>query len=251
MVAPQFEDPSAYAFFLDFDGTLAEIAQSPDAVEVSQSARSALGDLHGSARGAVAIITGREIGTIDHFLAPLKLPIAGVHGFERRSANGATVKAATTAESAPVIEEQLGVFVKEHPGLILEKKSSALSLHYRERPDLEGACLSRMDALAGNSKSVVLTRGKMVVEARFHRATKGTAIMDFLQEEPFRGRIPVAAGDDETDEDAFAAVNAASGLSIKVGPGATRANYQVRDVTEFLHWLRQAAGGVAGEIIYG
>lgn len=88
---------------------------------------------------------------------------------------------------------------------------------------------------------VVLTRGKMVVEMRLHAATKGTAINDFLQEKPFKGRLPFFAGDDVTDEDAFEAVNALGGISVKVGPGETVAQARVASVDEFLTWLQATA----------
>jgi trehalose 6-phosphate phosphatase len=81
----------------------------------------------------------------------------------------------------------------------------------------------------------------MVIEARFHRATKGTAISDFLEEPPFRGRLPLFAGDDVTDEDAFRTVNALGGISIKVGPGDTVAQWRADTVGEFLTWLCDTA----------
>jgi len=238
---PVLRDVSAYSFFFDFDGTLTEIAETPNAVIVEERVRQALARLCKLSSGAVAIVTGREIDSIDKFLAPLKLAVAGVHGYERR--NGRTTVSASAAEesAARSVEKVLTSFVDENPGLLLEKKRGALALHYRLRPELEPVCLSITEGLACRLSDVVLTRGKMVVEMRLHTATKGTAITDFLQEGPFKGRIPFFAGDDVTDEDAFTVVNAAGGITVKVGPGVTAARARAASVDEFVTWLLATA----------
>jgi trehalose 6-phosphate phosphatase len=243
---PVLRDPRAYGFFFDFDGTLTEIAETPGAVIVEDRARQALKSLFETSSGAVAIVTGREIDAIDTFLAPLKLPVAGVHGYERR--NGETRISAGAAEdsAARSFEKVLRSFVNHNPGLLLEKKRGALALHYRLRPELESLCISLVEDVSSRLSDVVLTRGKMVVEARLHSATKGTAINDFLQEPPFRGRAPFFAGDDVTDEDAFLAVNALGGISVKVGPGETAARARIGTVDEFLSWLIITAETIKG-----
>lgn len=236
-VLPVLRNVSAHSFFFDFDGTLTEIAETPGAVIVEDRAREALRLLLDRASGAVAIVTGREIEAIDRLLAPLKLPVAGVHGYERR--NGSRTVSAPLADESVASEAEniLTSYVGHNPGLLLEKKRGALALHYRLRPELEGFCLSLMQDFLGRMSDVVLTRGKMVIEMRLHTATKGTAIRDFLQEKPFKGRIPVFSGDDVTDEDGFAAVNALGGFTVKVGPGETAALHRVANVDEFLTWL--------------
>src|SRR5260363_352039 len=74
------------AFFLDFDGTLAELAETPNDVRLSARARAVLDGLVQASNGAVAVFSGRSIEGLDALLAPLKLPLAGVHGAERRAA---------------------------------------------------------------------------------------------------------------------------------------------------------------------
>jgi trehalose 6-phosphate phosphatase len=245
-VLPTLRDAGAYGFFFDFDGTLTEIAETPGAVIVEERTRQALEILLEAASGAVAIVTGREIEAIDKVLAPLKLPAAGVHGYERR--NGGTTLSAPAAEASAArsVEKVLASFAKHNPGLLLEKKRGAFALHYRLRPETESLCLSLVEDLSSRLSDVVLTRGKMVVELRMHTATKGTAIQDFLDESPFKGRVPCFAGDDVTDEDAFAAVNALGGISIKVGPGDTAARSRAGNVDEFLTWLHATAQNLKG-----
>jgi trehalose 6-phosphate phosphatase len=248
---PNLHDAGTYAFFFDFDGTLAEIAATPDAAVLESRARHALELLLDLASGAVAIVTGREIEAVDALLAPLHFPIAGVHGFERRNGAGAIQEHSMEANAARAMEAILKSFVRHNPGLLLERKRGALALHYRLRPDLEALCLSLVEDAAAASPQTVLTRGKMVIEIRFHSATKGTAITDFLQEPPFRGRLPFFAGDDVTDEDAFAVVNALNGISVKVGPGDTAARFGVSSVAAFLDWLSQTSERLKGNQAHG
>jgi trehalose 6-phosphate phosphatase len=239
---------SRYAFFFDFDGTLAEIAEKPEAVRFEARAKEALDRLCRDTGGAVAIITGREADAVDAFFAPLRLAIAGVHGLELRKPDGSGRSAAVDEKAANDVETALAARVEAHPGLLLERKRGALALHYRGNPAREAECLRWMEEAAAPFRQVVLTRGKMVVEARFHRATKGTALLDFYAEAPFAGRVPVFAGDDVTDEDAFAAVNRFDGISIKVGEGATAARYRAKAVASFIDWLcRLARPPIKGE----
>ncbi len=251
VLLPDLRDPRAFSFFFDFDGTLTELAETPEAVIVEDRARHALERLFEASGGAVAIITGREIETIDGFLSPLKLPVAGVHGFERR-VNGMTTRLASAEDSAVrSVEKTLKAFVSHNPGLLLERKRGALALHYRLRPELETLCVSLVEDVASRLAEVVLTRGKMVIEARLHTANKGTAINDFLREPPFRGRVPFFAGDDATDEDAFIAVNALGGITVKVGPGETAAQARACNVDEFLAWLLTTSETLKGTGVYG
>lgn len=251
VLLPNISDARAYGFFFDFDGTLTELAETPSAVILEDRAREALQYLYQASSGAVAIVTGREIDAIDAFLSPLRLPVAGVHGFERRNVAGTIFSQAAEDSSARSIEKVLRAFVSHNAGLLLEKKRGALALHYRLRPELETLCLSLVEDVANRLPEVVLTRGKMVIEVRLHAATKGTAIRDFLQEQPFLGRLPFFAGDDVTDEDAFAAVNAMDGISVKVGPGNTAARIRVSTVDQFLGWLLVTAERLGGNAAHG
>ncbi|WKW49518.1 trehalose-phosphatase [Rhodomicrobium lacus] len=243
---PSLSNVGAYAFFLDFDGTLTEIADTPAAVVVDPRMPAALASLSASTGGAVAIVTGREIGTIDRLLSPLRLPVAGVHGYELRDAGGFRLTEASDEAAGARIESLLAEFVAQNPGLLLEKKRGALALHYRLRPELEALCLALVRELADPLPGFILTHGKMVVELRLHRATKGTAIGLLMQQQPFQGRVPFFAGDDATDEDAMIVVNALGGITAKVGPGESAAQYRIPDVPSFLSWLSATADTFEG-----
>ena len=234
-------DAERTAIFLDFDGTLVEIAEHPDLVQLSRDTRSAVAQIYSALGGALAVITGRDIADVDRFLKPLHLPVAGVHGLKRRSTDGSLHGALVDGQAISALNDRLQQFVGGSEGLLLERKSGSVALHYRARPDLEHACIEAMDEAVHGVEGIHLVRGKMVIEAKADTSDKGGAISDFLSESPFAGRMPLVAGDDVTDEDAFAVVNSRQGISIKVGPGQTLARYRANSIPEFLDWLRCVA----------
>lgn len=238
MTLPDLQDPAQFALFLDFDGTLVAIADHPDAVCLDPATRQALAKLDKQLAGALAIITGREIAAVDRFLDPLRLSVAGVHGLTRRDAQGRLHQPVVQGGFIAAVEQTTEALRQKHPALLLEHKHGAVALHYRSHPELEQSCIELMERAVNGLPGVELKRGKMVVEAKAIGGNKGAAIADYLNEQPFRGRTAVFAGDDVTDEDAFVAVNARNGISIKVGPGETHATHRVRGTAEFLTWLR-------------
>jgi trehalose 6-phosphate phosphatase len=246
MTLPDLRDPDRIALFLDFDGTLVAIADRPDNVRLDPETRQALDKLGRLLAGALAIITGREIATVDRYLAPLHLPVAGVHGLTRRDAQGRTHAPAVDAGLASTIEKAVSPLLRKYPDLLLERKFGAIALHYRTHPELEVACIEAMENATTGLRQTEIKRGKMVVEAKAIAGDKGAAIADYLAETPFRGRQAVFAGDDMTDEDAFELVNARRGISIKIGPGATHATYRAAGTGEFLKWLRQLPAKLGG-----
>lgn len=213
------------AVFLDFDGTLVDLAPTPDGVRVAPGVIEALALLAERHGGALALISGRPIVQIDAMLAPLTLPVAGVHGVERRGADGRFTVAATP-EVAPVLARAQAL-AAVHPGLLVEQKRGAVALHYRLAPELEQLCLQEMTAAVQACPGVLLLHGKMVLEAKPAATDKGGAIAAFMQESPFAGRRPVFAGDDTTDEAGFAFVQQAGGQGVKVGSGPSAASLRL------------------------
>ena len=251
MSLPNVRGPRTIAFFLDFDGTLVELAERPDTIRLAERTRDVLSRLAVVTGGAVAIVTGRDIGDLDRFLEPLRLPAAGIHGLTRRSPTGLSHAAPLDDQFLRYAELLLVPLVLAEVGLLLERKSNAVALHYRGRPDLEETCRAVMEQLVAMCPGIQIKRGKMVFEAKPFGADKGTAILDFLKEPPFAGRRPIVAGDDITDEDAFAAVNAIGGIAIKIGPGATGAQYAATDTATFLDWLHATALALESEVLNG
>jgi trehalose 6-phosphate phosphatase len=244
---PWIGDLKGHAIFLDLDGTIAEIAEHPDDVCVQPATLRLLEALSDESKGALAVISGRELSAVDRLLHPLKLPAAGVHGLERRDAAG-VLHGSQPLELHPisfVFEKALG----DETGVIIERKRGAVALHYRLRPDLERRCCEIVKEVLGQRGDVHLIHGKMVFEILQNGADKGSVINAFLQEPPFRGRIPIFAGDDVTDEAGFAAVNSQGGISIKVGGQETHARFRASNVQELERWLRELVADARREAL--
>lgn len=223
------------ALFLDFDGTLADLADQPDAVLVHHDLVPLLRQLAEQLHGALAIVSGRRLADLDHFLVPLQLPAAAEHGAHYRQADGSQVQAASP-DLAPVVRQVLAL-AECHAGLRAEVKASCVALHYRHAPQLEGLVHQVMQHAADSNPGLSLLSGKLVFEIKPAHVSKGRAIEDFMQLSPFAGRQPVFVGDDVTDEAGFAAVQALGGIAIKVGPGDTLARYRCNNPTAVRHWL--------------
>lgn len=226
------------ALFLDFDGTLVELAERPELVTVPPGLPSMLTRLEHRLGGALAIVTGRSLDVVDAFLAPARLPTAAAHGTEGRAAGGASFgPSARDSEAVERIVERLAPLVAREPRLLLEKKAGAASLHFRQAPELEALCREAMDTAITGEMGFEVVDGKCVLEARPAGIDKGTAILRLMQQPPFRGRLPVFFGDDRTDEDGFDAMRTVGGIAVKVGRGATSAAYRIPSVSGVLQLL--------------
>ena len=227
-----------WALFLDVDGTLVEIAAEPDAVHVDERLINLLTTLHHKLGGAVALVSGRTIATLDHLFSPLQLPAAGNHGLERRAGDGEVNRPPAIAEML-TIRGAFAAFVAQNPGTLLEDKTLSMAIHFRNRPELETAATDLAENLVdASAENLFLQNGKKLVEIRPGQGNKGTAIANFLAEAPFSGRLPVFIGDDVTDEKGFELVNQWGGHSIRVGNDVTTAaRYHVADVTGVIRWL--------------
>jgi trehalose 6-phosphate phosphatase len=235
------------ALFLDFDGTLVDIAPQPESVVVPPGLVGTLRILGDHLDGALALISGRPIEQIDNFLHPLHLPVAGVHGAERRSGDGDVTLLAT--HPLQQVEQTVATLVARHPALRVERKRGSLALHYRLAPELEAVCLHAMEEAVAASAGLTLLRGKMVVEAKPHCASKGRAIEAFLQETPFAGRTPVFVGDDFTDESGFATVQHLRGIGVKVGQGASVARHRLDSPAALREQLQLAAAATSRKVV--
>jgi trehalose 6-phosphate phosphatase len=231
-----------WAYFLDVDGTLIDIADTPDAVHVDAALLDLIARLHRASGGAVALVSGRALADLQRRLGKLRLPLAGQHGLERRDAAGKLHLHRAPRASKRAIKAALAPVLARHPGLLLEDKGLALALHYRLAPHLAAYAQRLMARLAADS-GLQLQHGKRVAELKPAGVDKGTAVTAYLAEAPFEGRRPVFIGDDLNDEHAFAEVNRRGGVSIKVGRGASCARCRLRDVAAVRTWLMAALKG--------
>ncbi|MEO8344576.1 MAG: trehalose-phosphatase [Betaproteobacteria bacterium] len=239
------------ALFLDIDGTLLDLAPTPDSVTVDAGIKTLLPALVLRLAGAVALVTGRALADADQLFPGLSLPVAGQHGLERRTAGGSIHGHESPSPGLRTLHRDLAQFAAKHKGLLLEDKGTSLALHFRLAPRLASfvhRSLKAQLAASGAAKGLHLQPGKGVLEIKPNGRDKGTAILEYMTEPPFAGRLPVFVGDDQTDEYGFAAVMRAGGWAVKVGPGRTRAQFRLPDVAAVRGWLGHQGGGVPAPV---
>jgi len=249
IAAPQDAPPPPaddWALFLDVDGCLLDLAGTPDAVVVPDGLREQLEALQLRLDGALALVSGRTIATLDSLFAPSRFNAVGLHGVEQRRGG---VESPT--EHAPELDDVRKAATRlaaVYDGTVVEDKGRALALHWRRAPDAEPALLAFAAHSLEQLPGYRLQHGKQVVElypggSGDHPMDKGGAIAGLLDSPPFRGRLPVFAGDDLTDESGFEVVNARDGVSVLVGDRApSAARHRLRDPAAVRGWLGVAHG---------
>jgi trehalose 6-phosphate phosphatase len=209
---------SSCCVFVDVDGTLIEYTDDPAAVRADPELRALLQYASDGLSGALALVSGRSVATLDTILAPLRLPVSGIYGLERRDANGVLHRRAASSVALEPVRDVLKDFAASCPGLIVEDKGTAIALHYRRVPAFGPDCRRIACAAAAELGPLFqIVEGSMVVEIKPAGSTKATAIEEFLREAPFADRTPIALGDDLSDRDAFAAVRRHGGIALAVG----------------------------------
>lgn len=236
-----------WAFFLDIDGTLLDIEGHPDDVRIERPEAELVAGLHRATGGALALVSGRPLAGIDALFHPLKLPIAGQHGAERRDARGKRHRHRFPVEALHRAAAPVRKFVARNEGLIFEDKGASVALHYRLAPQLQAAALAVVEEAAKTAGGAFeIQLGKMVYELKPSGFDKGSAIGEFVSEAPFAGRIPVFLGDDVTDESGFRVVNRLGGHSVKIGEGETAARWRLDDPAAAKSWLGAWMNAFAG-----
>ena len=227
-----------WALFLDVDGTLVDFVDQPDQLKASPELVRLLRDLDRLTRGALILVSGRTIASVDAIFEPLRLPTAGLHGQERRDTRGHTHRAPADERALGVPRERFHRLTERYPGSFVEEKGPAIAFHYRQAPSAATSAERLASELEHQlPEPFCVQRGKMVIEIRACDHSKGTAIESFMSEPGFEDRIAVFVGDDATDEYGFQWVNEHDGVSIKVGPGDSSARFRIEGVNQVMGWL--------------
>jgi trehalose 6-phosphate phosphatase len=209
---------SRCCLFLDLDGTLIEFMADPGGTVADAELTTLLQSALEKFSGALALVSGRLLATLDSILSPLRLPASGLYGLERRDPRGVVHRKAASAKSLDAVRATIAEFAAAHHGVITEDKGTAIALHYRQAPALGADCRRIIyGAAAGLWPQFQVIEGSMVAEIVPAGASKATAIEEFLLEPPFKNRIPIAVGDDYSDSEAFTAVHRHGGLAVAVG----------------------------------
>lgn len=214
MAAPPIA-PETAALFLDFDGTLVEIAPRPEAVLVPRDLPALLMRLAARLGGALAIVSGRPLEALERLL-PIPLPMAGDHGATLRRASGAAPEHLPLPRPPPAWRRAAETFAAAHPGALVEPKAHGFVLHYRQAPAAEASARALLQALLHPDGAFELLPARMAFEVKPRAVSKAGAVTRLMAQPPFAGRIPVYVGDDVTDEAGTAAARAAGGLGLRL-----------------------------------
>ena len=240
-LAPPPADTDGVALFLDFDGTLVELAETPDTIRVPPHLSPLLSRLSERLNGRLAIVSGRAIRDLERHLACAGMAVSGSHGLELRLRDGSFVPLAAP-RALDHARERSQRFAGAIPGLLVEDKPFSIAIHYRKAPERAEEVHEFMSRLAA-ATGLILQQGKMVAELRPAGADKGDAVRALMTEPEFAGARPLFVGDDQTDEDAFRAAADLGGGGVLVGPAReTAARWRMDGVAEVAEWLERLAG---------
>jgi len=205
------------ALFLDLDGTLLEIAATPELVVVPPALPSLLAHLHHQLGGAIAIVSGRPLAQIDYLLTPFRASAAGEHGVSVRFADGTLEEQPVDVAVPDDWRAALGGAAERWPGVRIEGKPHGLAVHYRLAPEREAEVWEFVRALVpADHPWFRLIPAREAVEIGLRVASKGDAVERLMAHAPFHGRKPIFVGDDFTDEAGMSMARRLGGLGLRV-----------------------------------
>ncbi|QQA45006.1 trehalose-phosphatase [Pelagovum pacificum] len=232
------------AIFLDFDGTLIDLADTPDGVDVPADLAGLLKGLNDATEGRLVVVTGRPIEAVDTFLGGYDGHVIGSHGAEERFEGNHTAHELAGSDTVARLGDMVEAFAATHEGLVPERKPTGVVLHFRQVPEQEPQVYSFLSALEQSHEGFELHHSKMAYELRPIGISKDDSIKRIMENERFAGRRPIFFGDDVTDEPALAWIaHQPDGIAAKVGSGETAANYRVHDPSG----VRKILAGWIGE----
>lgn len=205
------------ALLLDLDGTLLDIAPTPDSVSVAPGLADTLARLRDRLGGAVAVVTGRPVHQIDALLPGIIPVVAGEHGGAFRLSQGAEITRPRLPDLPLGLVEAAAHLVSAHPGALLEQKARGFVLHFRLAPDAGQVLHDGLTTLLEpHQTGFQLLAAHMAWEVRPRGADKGSAVLAVMALPAFAGRLPVFIGDDVTDEDGMRPARAMGGAGLFV-----------------------------------
>lgn len=219
-----------YCLFLDIDGTVSEFHVDPKQSFISKEIIENLTTLH-RLGVMIIVITGRTVSDAQRLLSPLLLPTAGTHGLEIQLSSQSPIQRPKSDFDFNQLHLELEQVCLNYPQLRIEKKTYAVAIHFREQPHLSEIVKNIAENIAQQHPQIRLNAGKCVYELMLKDADKGQAILKLYQHFNLSNFIPIFIGDDQTDESGFSVINQLDGLSIKVGEGATLAQFRFKDVS--------------------
>jgi trehalose 6-phosphate phosphatase len=232
-----------FALFLDYDGTLTPIVETPDRALLSPETRRLIAEL--ALTWPVAVVSGRDLPDIRRLVGIDSIIYAGSHGFEISGPGGLQVEYGAAGAYLLDLDDAEGALRAELQGVrgcLVERKRFSIAVHYRLVAEEEVARVEKaVNDSAASHPGLRKTHGKKIFELQpALEWNKGEAVLFLLRELRLDGEdvLPFFIGDDVTDEDAFRALRE-RGVSIVVReqPGPTEARYVLRNPDEVRTFL--------------
>ncbi|MDP9804897.1 trehalose-phosphatase [Acinetobacter calcoaceticus] len=225
-----------YCLFLDIDGTLAPFQINPEQSFIPKTTLEIIKEII-ELNIPVIAVTGRDIDTASKLLAPIEVPIAGLHGLDIYFSSDNYIRPDLSTINFKELKQDIIKSCEKYPELIIEDKGYSVALHYRKNPNLENHAFNIMQQIKSFYPQLKINKGKFVVELIPDQADKGKAIQTILNHLNLISALPIFIGDDLTDESGFICINQQSGLTIKVGSGETHAKYRLKDIDAVANFL--------------
>ncbi|MBI9047014.1 MAG: trehalose-phosphatase [Anaerolineaceae bacterium] len=243
----QIQDSEKLRLFLDYDGTLADFAPTPDEIYPDHQLIDLLKQLMSNTRIDVAIISGRRLSHIKK-LVPLKgILLAGTYGIEILFPDGGQIDRVDFQEIRPILEgikPEWQKLIKPHANLYLEDKGWSLALHAKDVEEATadfvlGQARNLLIDIQGMNTDFRILGGHKFLEIAPLLANKGLAIEFFLNRQTYEA-LPVYIGDDDKDEEAFDKILKYQGVAIKVFAQSceTKAQLRIKDTRDVRQFLK-------------
>ena len=232
-VIDSYEQAEKRLLFIDYDGTMMDFNDDPQAVKPDAEVRDLLTNLAADPHNRVVMNSGRDRQTLQAWLGDLDVEMAAEHGVWMKEKGEWHLNPNVVDGWKPKVRELLENLVARTPGSFIEEKDYSLAWHYRKIDRDLGTKRVRefrdmLSYLIQNQDLQVL-EGNKVVEIKNAGVNKGKATQHWVAQQKWD--FVLGIGDDHTDEDIFRALPD-WGVSIKVGSGRTSARYNLNGVTE-------------------
>jgi trehalose 6-phosphate phosphatase len=237
--------------FLDYDGTLADFAPTPEDVDPEPEVIQLLRTLAEHPCIRPAVISGRRLGHVEKLLPVQDVVLAGTYGIELRLPDGERVDRVPYEDLRPVLAEikpRWEELLAEQDGFFLEDKGWTLAIHARYAADsraaigLKKARRIAMGAVERSSSELFrVLGGHKFLEIGPALAHKGKTVEHLLDRHPWPNALPLYVGDDDKDEEAFGVIHAHGGIAIRVceEPCETQADGLLESPQDVRRWLAQ------------
>jgi trehalose 6-phosphate phosphatase len=234
--------------FLDYDGTLADFAPTPEHVDPDPELIELLSRLARHPRIRTAVISGRRLSHVQTLLPVPGIFLAGTYGIELQTPEGERIIRVEYDAVRPTLDAlkpHWDQMIMDRKGFFLEDKGWALALHARFADDGETeevlAAARSMATEVVTSRLFRLLGGHKFLEIGPRLAHKGQTANYLLDQYPWPGALPVYLGDDDKDEEAFGVIKARGGMTIVVAqePRSTQADCRLESAQAARHWLER------------